>query len=83
MPLPVASGSGSPKSMVGLGKDWPENPGKAASRCQIGVLGHVDNHNVRCAIQEQPIPMSANVGAGLVERVIVKREVRDHTGTVG
>ena len=51
--------------------------------CPDGVLGHVDGHHVRRAIQEQPIPVGANVGGLLVERVIVEREVRGHADSVG
>ena len=42
------------------------------------ILGHVDDHHVRRAVQEQAVPVGADVGAGLVQRVIVERQVRDH-----
>src|SRR5208282_6050865 len=42
------------------------------------VLGHVDDHYVRRAIQKKTVPMGANAGADLVEIVIVELEVGKH-----
>ncbi len=77
-PLAGVDGQGVAEEDGGVREGLPSEPWQGGFAVPDGILGHVDDDHVRCAIEEQPIPVGTDVGCGLVEGVVVEGKVRDH-----